>query len=75
MKFREQYKSLVESLDQPKYGSILKKQRLFFPRNFEVSPEFQKAFQKEFGRLKQQYGGSNNDILRKINKALLWLTT
>ena len=69
MKFRDNYKNILEN-----YSSIVKKQRLFYPRNFELSPEFIKAFQKEFTRLKQIYGNNGSDILRKINKALLWLT-
>jgi hypothetical protein len=70
MKFRERYTGILENFQRT---SILKKQRLFFPRNFEISPEFEKAFQKEFNRLKDIYKLSNGDILRKINKALLWL--
>lgn len=71
MKFRDKYTSLLEGFNNP-YGSIVKKQRYFYPRNFELSPEFVKAFEKEFNRLKA-IGGSTADILRKINKALMWL--
>lgn len=73
MKFREQYKSLLENYEQPKYGSILTKQRQFFPRGLQISPEFQKAFNKEFNRVKQTYNLNKQEALRKINKALLWL--
>lgn len=68
MKFRDNYQNILEN-----YTSIVKKQRFFYPRNFELSPEFTKAFQKEYARLKEVYGTSGNDVLRKINKALLWL--
>ena len=72
MKFRDKYQNLLEGLNNP-YSSIVKKQRFFYPRNFELSPEFTKAFQKEVSRLKEIYGGNTNELLRKINKALLWL--
>ncbi len=72
MKFREKYQNIIEGFNNP-YGSIVKKQRLFYPRNFELSPEFVKSLQKEVTRLKEIHGGNNNDLLRKINKALLWL--
>lgn len=73
MKFRDQYKSLLEGFNSP-YSSIVKKQRYFYPRNFELSPEFIKAFQKEMGRLKEIHGGKTSEVLKKINKALLWLS-
>lgn len=72
MKFRSQYKNILESIDSP-YNSILRKTRLFFPRNFTLSPEFTKAFKAEFNRLKEVYGSSDGDLLKKINKALIWL--
>jgi hypothetical protein len=72
VKFRNKYQSLLEGFNSP-YSSIIKKQRFFYPRNFELSPEFIKAFNKEFSRLKGIYGGSAGDILRKINKALMWI--
>jgi len=72
VKFRDKYQSLLESFNLP-YGSIVKKQRYFYPRNFELSPEFIKAFNKEFDRLKGIYGSNTSDILRKINKAMMWL--
>ena len=72
MKFRDQYKSLLENLNSP-YGSIVKKQRYFYPRNFELSSEFIKAYQKETARLKQLHGGKPSEVLKKITKALLWL--
>lgn len=71
MKFRDRYQNLLEGLNNP-YSSIVKRQRYFYPRNFELSKEFTSAFKKEFDRLKQM-GGSTSDILRKINKALMWL--
>lgn len=72
MKFRDKYQSLLEGFNSP-YGSIVKKQRYFFPRNFELSPEFVKAFHKEFARLKELHGNNSGEILKKISKALLWL--
>jgi hypothetical protein len=72
VKFRSQYKSILESIESP-YSSIVKKSRLFFPRNFTLSPEFVKAFKIEFKRLKEVYNTSDSDLLRKINKALIWL--
>ena len=70
MQFKDKYQSLLENLQYP---SKIRKQRLFFPRNFLLSPEFTKAFQKEFDRLKTETGAGGSDVLRKINKALLWL--
>jgi hypothetical protein len=70
VQFKDKYHSLLETFQYP---SKIRKQRLFFPRNFLLSPEFTKAFQKEFNRLKAESGGTGPDILRKINKALLWL--
>ena len=71
MKFRDKYQNLLEGLNNP-FSSIVKKQRYFYPRNFELSKEFVTAFSKEFQRLKQA-GGSTSDILKKVNKALMWL--
>jgi hypothetical protein len=71
VKFKNRYQNLLEGLNTP-YSSILKKQRYFYPRNFELSKEFTNAFKKEFDRLKQM-GGSTSDILKKINKALMWI--
>jgi hypothetical protein len=51
------------------YGSILTKSRIFYPRNFNLSQEFVKAFKKEVQRLKAE-NVSDKDILRKITKAL-----
>jgi hypothetical protein len=70
VKFKDKYQSLLEGVNG--FSSIKQTKRLFYPRNFELSPEFIKAFQKEFTRLKG-LGGTTNDILRKVNKALLWL--
>lgn len=73
MKFREQYKSILETIEPQKYGVITTKHRQFFPRGLQISPEFQKAFQKEFARVKQTYNLNKQEALKKINKALLWL--
>jgi hypothetical protein len=42
---------------------------MFYPRNFNLSPEFVNAFKKEVTRLKAEKV-SDRDILRKITKAL-----
>ena len=64
MKFYKKVNTVLES-----YGSILTKSRMFYPRNFNLSPEFVNAFKKEVTRLKAEKV-SDRDILRKITKAL-----
>lgn len=51
------------------YGMLTKQQRLFYPRNFTLSPEFTRALKKE---LEIQAGaGIDLDVFaRKLNKAL-----
>lgn len=51
------------------YGMLTKQQRLFYPRNFTLSPEFTRALKKE---LKTQAANEMDlDIFaRKLNKAL-----
>ena len=58
------YGNLLES-----YKSILTRKRMFYPRNFALSPEFLKAFKKEINNLKCQ-GVKENQILDKLSKAL-----
>lgn len=60
MKFQE----LMEQ-----YGMLTKQQRLFYPRNFTLSPEFTKALKKE---LESQVAADVDlDVFaRKLNKAL-----
>jgi hypothetical protein len=64
VKFYKKVNTVLES-----YGSILTKSRMFYPRNFNLSPEFVNAFKKEVTRLKAEKV-SDRDILRKITKAL-----
>ncbi len=64
MDFYKKANNLLEN-----YGSILTKSRIFYPRNFNLSQEFVKAFKKEVQRLKAE-NVSDKDILRKITKAL-----
>jgi hypothetical protein len=60
MKFQE----LMEQ-----YGMLTKQQRLFYPRNFTLSPEFTKALKKELES--QAAAGIDLDVfVRKLNKAL-----
>lgn len=60
MKFQE----LLES-----YGMITKQQRLFYPRNFNLSEEFIQALKKEL--MSQSKSGLDPEIFaRKLNKAL-----
>lgn len=58
------YTNILES-----YKSILTKRRMFYPRNFALSPEFLSAFKKEIKNLKKQ-GIKENQILDKLSKAL-----
>jgi len=51
------------------YKSIKTVSRLFYPRNFNLSPEFVQAFQKECKRLKA-LNIDDKRIIQKISKAL-----
>lgn len=64
MIFNKKYNELLES-----YGSIKVVNRMFYPRNFNLSTEFVAAFKKEFCRLKE-LGIDEKRIIAKINKAL-----
>jgi len=59
----------VDSIIKENYKSIPIKSRIFYPRNFELSQEFIKAFKKEVMRLKGE-NVSEKDIIRKITRAL-----
>lgn len=64
MKFDKTFYNLLEG-----YNSILVKNRLFYPRNFNLSPEFLQAFKAEYERLKIM-NIEDKRILQKITKAL-----
>jgi len=62
--FNKKVQNIVES-----YSSIKTVSRLFYPRNFNLSPEFVVAFKKEYARLKS-LNISDKQIIQKIAKAL-----
>jgi len=62
--FNKKYQAILEN-----YGSIKTVNRIFYPRNFNLSLEFVSAFKKEFCRL-QSIGIDKKRILSKMNKAL-----
>jgi len=64
VKFDAAYETLLEG-----YQSMLIKNRLFYPRNFNLSQEFLNAFKKEYSRLKE-LNIDDKRILQKITKAL-----
>lgn len=64
MLFNENYKILLEN-----FRSIKTVSRLFYPRNFNLSDEFVKAFRKEYARLKSMKVDDKR-ILQKMAKAL-----
>lgn len=66
MKFDESFKTLLEG-----FSSILVKNRMFYPRNFNLSTEFLTAFKKEYARLKAM-DIDDKRIIQKITKALLF---
>lgn len=66
MKFDDSFKTVLES-----FSSILVKNRLFYPRNFNLSEEFLTAFKKEYARLKAMQI-EDKRIIQKITKALLF---
>jgi len=58
------FQQLLES-----YGMLTTQQRLFYPRNFNLSPEFIASLKKEMER--QSKTGIEPDLFaRKLNKAL-----
>jgi hypothetical protein len=58
------FQQLLES-----YGMLTTQQRLFYPRNFNLSPEFIASLKKEMAR--QSKIGIEPDLFaRKLNKAL-----
>lgn len=65
MKFNKQVNSIINE----NYKSIPIKTRMYYPRNFALSPEFIKSFKKEVTRLKAE-NVSEKDIIRKITRAL-----
>jgi len=62
--FNNKAKAILEN-----YGSIKTVSRLFYPRNFNLSPEFVVAFKREYSRLKS-LNISDKQIIQKIAKAL-----
>ena len=64
MNFDNTYETLLEG-----YQSMLIKNRLFYPRNFNLTEEFLTAFKKEYSRLKA-LNIDDRRIMQKITKAL-----
>lgn len=64
MLYNKAYNTIMEN-----YKSIRTVSRLFYPRNFNLSPEFIQAFQKECKRLKA-LNIDDRRIIQKISKAL-----
>jgi hypothetical protein len=62
--FDNTYETLLEG-----YQSMLIKNRLFYPRNFNLTEEFLAAFKKEYSRLKA-LNIDDRRIMQKITKAL-----
>lgn len=62
--FNNKAKAILEN-----YGSIKTVSRLFYPRNFNLSPEFVVAFKREYSRLKS-LNISDKQIIQKIAEAL-----
>jgi hypothetical protein len=58
------FQTLLES-----YGMLTKQQRLFYPRNFKLSPEFINVLKKEL-EAQCREGMDPDDFVRKLNKAL-----
>jgi hypothetical protein len=65
VKFNKQVNSIINE----NYKSIPIKTRMYYPRNFALSPEFIKSFKKEVARLKAE-NVSEKDIIRKLTRAL-----
>lgn len=64
MFYNKTYKAILEN-----YKSIKTITRHFYPRNFTLSDEFVKAFQKECARLRS-LNIDDRRIIQKITKAL-----
>lgn len=64
MSFNNKAQKILEN-----YKSIKTVSRLFYPRNFNLSPEFIVAFKREFSRLRS-LNISDKQIIHKIAKAL-----
>lgn len=64
----EKFQQILESYNPKPIKSI---RRIFYPRNFELSPEFVKAFEVEKRRLLAK-GVTEKEIKQKITKALLF---
>jgi len=64
VKFDNTYETLLEG-----YQSMLIKNRLFYPRNFNLTEDFLTAFKKEYNRLKA-LNIDDRRIMQKITKAL-----
>jgi len=64
MLFNDNYKIFLES-----FRSIKTVSRLFYPRNFNLSEEFIRAFRKEYARLKAMKIDDKR-ILQKMVRAL-----
>ena len=59
--------SFQDLLEQ--YGMIKKEQRLFYPRNFNLSETFIKALKEEI-RLQERAGIDKKKFAQKLNRAL-----
>jgi hypothetical protein len=59
--------SFQDLLEQ--YGMIKKEQRLFYPRNFNLSETFIKALKEEI-RLQEKAGIDKKKFAQKLNRAL-----
>jgi hypothetical protein len=62
----------IEELNEG-FKSILYKKREFYPKNFNLSEEFVKAFKTEYKRLLDE-GIEPKKALMRLNKALLFHT-
>lgn len=51
------------------YGMLKKEQRLFYPRNFNLSETFIKALKEEI-RLQEKAGIDKKKFAQKLNRAL-----
>lgn len=60
----QKFQSLLES-----FGMLTREQRMFYPRNFNLSPEFVKALKKEIATL-DRAGLPAEKFVVKLNKAL-----
>jgi hypothetical protein len=65
--YNKKFYNLIEN-----FNSILYKKRMFYPRNFSLSPEFTAALKKEIKRLKAE-NLKSNQIIDKLSKCLHFL--